>query len=670
MTTESDSHPQDLETSPQAESPATASLSVVQQLFRFLLVLTFLLAAQLLTASAMSFAMYGYTRAILYLLFAIGLFVASATLINRQIAKVFGPGQPRYLALITPTAAACAAIVLYLIYESNPRELWLGLAYLSVLVTVVAGLRVVARAKEFSWTSLVVVLMAIFSGLFVFEHRPVTAAQATARVSARKPNFQSLLEDLKKLDETIDFEAALNDATEEAKYYGKIPAIDSNLLVVGFHEWVLDAELVHSPSYIEGYLPPDLLAAAPSDVQVVAVVEAVHPTHTGTESPLVIDVLLYSWPDATHLASAKLPISRKAKHTGFQVFPAAAAALRTFLKVAPNESAAFVTKPDVMEESGSQVEITNSIGIKLKLIPAGEFQMGSAKSPQEIIQMFGFRKIAADLLVDEHPQHKVRITKPFYLGVYEVTVGQFRQFVEATGYKTDAEKDGDFGGFGWNESEGKWEGPGWNESEGKWGGPDPKYTWRNTGFAQTDAHPVVMLSWNDAVAFCEWLSRKEGETYRLPTEAEWEYACRAGTTTLYSHGDDPEGLAQVGNVGDATANRKLGGSIVGGCIKADDGYVFTAPVGRFRANPFGLYDMHGNVWECCQDYYDDNYYARSPTDDPTGPERGPNCSCSHVLRGSSFSGDFPDYFRCASRHQIVGLRFANQGFRVARTLTP
>ena len=111
----------------------------------------------------------------------------------------------------------------------------------------------------------------------------------------------------------------------------------------------------------------------------------------------------------------------------------------------------------------------------------------------------------------EHPQHRVRITQAFYLGTHHVTVGQFRRFVADDDYKTDAEKDGK-GGFG-------------TDDEGHWA-RKPEYTWRNPGFAQTDEHPVVNVSWNDATAFCQWLSRKEGNTYRLPTEAEWEYAYR------------------------------------------------------------------------------------------------------------------------------------------------
>ena len=144
--------------------------------------------------------------------------------------------------------------------------------------------------------------------------------------------------------------------------------------------------------------------------------------------------------------------------------------------------------------------------------------------------------------------------------------GTVADFVRETNYKTVPERDAK-GGVGVDPATNKYE-------------LGPKYNWRNTGFPQADSHPVVNVTWNDAVAFCDWLSRKEGRAYRLPTEAEWEYACRAGTTTLFSTGDDPKGLVAVAN---------LGGQA--------DGFRFTAPVGSLRANAFRLFDMHGNVWE-------------------------------------------------------------------------
>ncbi len=261
---------------------------------------------------------------------------------------------------------------------------------------------------------------------------------------------------------------------------------------------------------------------------------------------------------------------------------------------------------------------TKTAGIRLKLIPAGEFLMGSADGDK-------------DALGWEKPQHRVRITKPFYLGVTEVTRGQFRVFVNDMGYKTEAEKDGK-GAYGWNEETKRFE-------------LNPRYTWQNPGFEQTDEHPAVNVSWNDAQAFIAWLSQKEGKAFRLPTEAEWEYSCRAGTATRYFSGDDPEGLAAVANVADGTGKEKYPDWTT---IAARDGYVSTAPVGRFQANAFGLYDMHGNVWEWCQDWYDAEYYKRSPVDDPPGPSE----ASRRVIRGGGWISE-PRGCRSASRYRRV-----------------
>lgn len=291
--------------------------------------------------------------------------------------------------------------------------------------------------------------------------------------------------------------------------------------------------------------------------------------------------------------------------------------------------------------------VANSIGMKLVLIPAGEFMMGSGESAEETAKYFNDKyswKLKADYFTDER-QHRVRITRPFYLGAHHVTVGQFRQFVQDADYKTEAEKDGQ-GGWGFDVVTGKLE------------GRKPQYTWRNTGFERTDEHPVVNVTWNDAVAFCDWLSRKEGKTYRLPTEAQWEYACRAGTTTRYYGGDDPETLAQAGNVADATfKTRFLGWKEA---INASDGYTFTAPVRQFRPNAFGLYDMHGNAWQWCADWYGAGYGDASQFNDPTGPALG----SYRVYRGGSWLG-VPWYCRSASRiFDSAEFRGYALGFRV------
>jgi formylglycine-generating enzyme required for sulfatase activity len=214
---------------------------------------------------------------------------------------------------------------------------------------------------------------------------------------------------------------------------------------------------------------------------------------------------------------------------------------------------------------------------------------------------------------------------------------------------------------------------GWNEAK-KGFDEDPKYSWRNPGFPQSDDHPVTNVSWNDAIACCNKLSvleglkpyyrfgageQSSGDGYRLPTEAEWEYACRARTTTRYQSGDDPETLATVGNIADGTAKAKYPDWTT---IAARDGYVYTAPVGRFRANGFGLFDMHGNVCEWCWDGYKAEYYKESRVDDP----QGPSGASDRVLRGGSWSFG-PQYARSAHRFWFSPhFRYNNLGFRLAR----
>ena len=308
-----------------------------------------------------------------------------------------------------------------------------------------------------------------------------------------------------------------------------------------------------------------------------------------------------------------------------------------------------------MAGDNDHANLVNSIGMKLVLIPTGEFQMGSAHEEITVWKDWfkQFKEHSESFDVDnEGPQHRVRITRPFYLGAHHVTVGQFRKFVSDTRYKTDAEQD-DKGGDGYDVASGKF-------------AAGPQYSWRYPGFEQTEEHPVVNVSWNDATAFCGWLSRKEGTDYRLPTEAEWEYACRAGTTTRYWHGNDLEKLPETDNVADATFAAKFPIAQFPEWktwIRGSDGYAFTAPVGSFRANPFGLYDLHGNGWQWCADRYGADYYSRSTFDDPPGPTSGD----LHVLRGGCWR-DEPWEARSAARHhRPPTARMICIGFRVART---
>ena len=188
----------------------------------------------------------------------------------------------------------------------------------------------------------------------------------------------------------------------------------------------------------------------------------------------------------------------------------------------------------------------NSIGMPFVLVPAGDFWMGSVDAPATLAQRFPLLETERfTLLADESPVHRVQISRAFYMGQHEVTVGQFRRFIAASGYQPESEADGT-GGYGYN--------PAYDPATTRRGdafeGRDPRYSWRNPGFTQGDDHPVVNVTWNDAQALAAWLSRTEGHHYRLPTEAEWEYACRAGTRTLYPHGDDPQGLLRSANTFD------------------------------------------------------------------------------------------------------------------------
>jgi formylglycine-generating enzyme len=299
-------------------------------------------------------------------------------------------------------------------------------------------------------------------------------------------------------------------------------------------------------------------------------------------------------------------------------------------------------------------ENKNSLGMPFVLIPAGEFLMGSDESPATLARAYPqYDPQRFLLLADEAPVHRVRITRPFYMGQYEVTVGQFKRFLDASGYTPESEADGT-GGYGYNRDYD----PAKSERGDAFEGRNPKYSWRNPGFAQGDDHPVVNVSWNDAMALAKWLSEKEGKTYRLPTEAEWEYAARAGTRTRYYSGDDPQSLLKVANTFDADAGKNWvrWKTFV---LAGKDGFEFTAPAGSFTPNAFGLYDMHGNAWEWCSDWHDDDYYAKSPVNDPQGPESG----TVKVRRGGSWHtwsfyarSSYRNWNTQETRYPLVGMR--------------
>ena len=264
---------------------------------------------------------------------------------------------------------------------------------------------------------------------------------------------------------------------------------------------------------------------------------------------------------------------------------------------------------------------------KMAVIPSGSFYMGSPAAE------IGRKK-------DEDPVHQVSIAS-FALGKTEITRGQFAQFVKETAYST--------GNRCWTIEDGKYQ-----ERNGNW---------QKFGYLQDDKHPVVCINWHDAVAYAKWLTRKTGKQYRLPTEAEWEYAARGKTSTARYWGESSDDACKYANVGDKTTKEQIKAAASWKVHNCKDGFAYTAPVGSFKANAFGLNDMLGNVWEWVEDSYHDNYQG-APVDGSAwkGDDK------KRVLRGGSWY-DAPRFVRAAGRDKAVpASRYDNIGFRVARML--
>jgi formylglycine-generating enzyme required for sulfatase activity len=262
-------------------------------------------------------------------------------------------------------------------------------------------------------------------------------------------------------------------------------------------------------------------------------------------------------------------------------------------------------------------------GPEMVVIPAGSFRMGD---------------IQGEGSSDEQPVHSVSVNS-FAIGRYEVTVGEFRRFVEITGYQTEAEK-GDgcyvFQGGSWTKE---------NDAN-----------WRNPYFSQTNNHPVVCVSWNDATDYAAWLTQQTGHQYRLPTEAEWEYSARAGTETSRHWGNNPDDACGYANVHDNTSKEVNGFSWTH--HNCTDGYAQTAPVGHFQPNGFGLFDVLGNTWEWTCSEYESPYKGAEQgcVDKSEGGYR--------VLRGGSWALN-PSYLRSAFRDWLTpDYRLQVIGFRV------
>ena len=268
-------------------------------------------------------------------------------------------------------------------------------------------------------------------------------------------------------------------------------------------------------------------------------------------------------------------------------------------------------------------------------IPAGQFRMGDLTGTGE---------------ENEKPVRLVRIPR-FALARHETTVGQFRRFVMATGYRTEAEQENEKGCRTWEiGARNKWD---WT----------PGRSWRSLEYALEEDQPVVCVSWHDAQAYVRWLNEQTDGGWRLPSEAEWEYTARGGAERLYHFGDDPSRLCDYGNVADTT--KLPNGSVWTHKAECSDGAVYPTRVGSYQPNALGLQDIHGNVWEWVEDCY--GSYTRVPTNGNAWDSRG--CSV-RVLRGGGFFSK-PSELRLVRRLSYIEAdRDMDLGFRVARTLVP
>ena len=262
------------------------------------------------------------------------------------------------------------------------------------------------------------------------------------------------------------------------------------------------------------------------------------------------------------------------------------------------------------------VSLPGGASMEFVWIEPGTFRMGSPSSEE------GRQD-------DEGPVHEVELSRGFWLGKYEVTVGQFRHFVETTGY--------DAGDRCWT-----YENNDWEERSGR--------SWRNPGYSPLADHPVVCVNWEDVSAYAGWLSGETGVLHRLPTEAEWEYACRAGTTTRWSFGDEESQLGDYAWYHDnAWGVGKTHAQAVGGKLP----------------NAWGLHDMHGNVFEWVQDWYSRSYNS-SPRVDPPGPSTGSN----RVIRGGDFYFDAWNLRSAGRNRSSPGDRYSGVGVRLVRLYNP
>jgi sulfatase modifying factor 1 len=290
-------------------------------------------------------------------------------------------------------------------------------------------------------------------------------------------------------------------------------------------------------------------------------------------------------------------------------------------------SCPLIGKPDPAVGE-NYVESFAGLNVEMVWVPGGTFQMGSRLSPEEVAARYGG---PSESFVNEHPLHEVSLDG-FWVGKFEVTNEQFRHFIPD-------HNSGDYKG---------------NSLNG-------------------DKQPATELTWEEAMEFCGWIAKATGRAYTLPSEAQWEYACRAGTDSVRSWGDDDADVGRYANVADSTAksafspeltNRKDNVTGSNPFVETTDGFLVSAPVGSFEPNAFGLHDMIGNAIEYCLDFHDPEYYKRSPLKNPV------NMTPSDIIVTRGGSWLHPSFRQRSALRGHVGMDHKSErvGFRICRNL--